>query len=201
MKAFANGLNQKLDQAVADFQLAKTLESYCTLQEVTLVKMIVFNRRRGLDCSTATLADYRCAQEQKLCQQTDEAFTGLTEHQTNLAKSHCLMTVNGKSHKNISFIILNAQLQTACDLIIEHREDVGQILPENEFIFARSWSKDGFMRHSSHLKRMAEAMGVANMSTRGLRKYLATAFQVTVARCLLAQHILFLDSRLKKLLY
>jgi hypothetical protein len=90
------------------------------------------------------------------------------------------MTVNRNSNKNVSFIILNAQLQTACSLIIENREDVGQIMPENEFIFARSWSKDGFIRHSSHLKRMAEEMGVANMSTRGLRKYLATAFQVPV---------------------
>jgi hypothetical protein len=61
MTAFADGLTQKLDRAVADFQTAKTQESYRTLQEVTLVKMIVFNRKRGQDCATATLADYRCS--------------------------------------------------------------------------------------------------------------------------------------------
>ena len=69
-------------------------------------------------------------------------------------------------------------MNAAFDLIMEHR-NVGGILPENEFIFARSCTKDGFIRHSALLKESTDEIGVKNMSTRQMRKYLATSLLVS----------------------
>ena len=79
---------------------------------------------------------------------------------------------------NHNFIILSPLMQQAFKEVISNRA-LGNILEDNPFIFARGYSKDGFIRHSPVLRAFIEEFGVKNMETRKMRAYLATTFQVT----------------------
>ncbi len=61
--------------------------------------------------------------------------------------------------------------------IIDNRA-IGEIDPENPYIYARAFSTDGFIRHSQHLNSFIEEKSVENMSTRKMHAYLVTKFQV-----------------------
>lgn len=76
-----------------------------------------------------------------------------------------------------NYVLLDQQMQRALDLIITHREQCG-VLPENKYVFALSSSVEGFIRHSTELRKLRLEIGVKNVSTTQMRKYLATSFQV-----------------------
>jgi len=123
--------------------------------------------------ATATLLDY----EAVMAHDNEDINSSLSENQKRLAATHHLLVVNGKNNKNC-FIVLDQDMKAAIELIIKRRE-LGHVEDSNNFIFATGWTQDGFMRHSPILKRYAEELKVKNMSTRAMRKYLATTFQAT----------------------
>jgi hypothetical protein len=63
------------------------------------------------------------------------------------------------------------------ELIISHREDCG-VLAQNVYVFALSESVEGYIRHSTELRKLRDEIGVKNVSTTQMRKYLATSYQV-----------------------
>jgi len=175
---FASHMAAKLEGAVANFEADPQSRERCQqLQEVTLIWTIAFNRKRGGEVSTMTLTDYerglKTLNEQL---KSEEMFAKLTPEEKKLAESTCLITVIGKNNRNV-YVLLDPTMKAAFDLIVKHREVFG-ILPENEFVFARPCTKDGFMRHSAFPKEFQNEIGVKNMSTRQMRKYLATSLLV-----------------------
>ncbi len=63
------------------------------------------------------------------------------------------------------------------DLVIQHREECG-LLPDNRFVFGLAGSREGYIRHSTELRKLRDEIGVENVSTTQMRKYLATSYQV-----------------------
>jgi hypothetical protein len=178
---FASAMASKLEKAVDNFEAnPNSREAYRQLQEVALIWTIAFNRKRGGEVSTMTLTDYERGLKTLTEQQkSEEMYAKLTPAEKKLAQSSCLISVIGKNNRNV-YVLLDPTMKAAFDLIMEHR-NVGGILPENEFIFAKSCTKDGFIRHSALLKEFQDEIGVKNMSTRQMRKYLATSLLVSTA--------------------
>jgi hypothetical protein len=148
---FASAMASKLEKAVDNFEAnPNSREAYRQLQEFVLIWNIAFNRKRGGEVSTMTLTDYERGLKTLTKQQSsEEMHAKLTPAEKKLAQSSCLISVIGKNNRNV-YILLDPAMKAAFDLIMEHR-NVGRILPENEFIFAKSCTKDGFIRHSALL--------------------------------------------------
>jgi hypothetical protein len=180
VRKFSDGLSRRLQDAIANFQTNKTRDAYRTLQKVALVKIISFSRKRGGEVSSMTLTDYKNGIQSKDLT-SEDVFAGLSPEEKVLAERHHLIVVNGKCNRNV-FILLDEHMKTALDLLVEERE-VGCLMSENPFVFGLGWSKEGYIKHSAPLKELQEEMDVKNMSTRQMRKYLATALQVTIPLC------------------
>jgi hypothetical protein len=175
VKKFAEGMTRKMCEAMSAFKRNKTQQNYRILQNVTLVKTIAFNRKRGGEVSSMTLTDYRTGIQSKDLH-SEDIFASLSQEEKELAAHHHLVVVNGKCNRNV-YILLNEEMKSALDLLVDNRE-IGCVSPENPFVFALAWSKDGFIKHSGPLKEFQEDIGVQNMSTRQMRKYLATTILV-----------------------
>ena len=156
---FTTGMRSKLAEALADFE----------------VQTIVHNRKRGRDVELAKLADLESAIAANKTY-SEETFAALSPRQQELCCTNFLMTITGKNN-NHSFVSMDELMRRAFQVVVDNR-DIAHIKPENPFIFARGFSTDGFVRHSPILKSFIAEFDVNNMSTRKMRAYLATTFQV-----------------------
>ena len=88
----------------------------------------------------------------------------------------------GKSRKNVkAFILLPPESQRAIDVLIDKRSEVG-VPQENRFVFARLHALTPLSGHTD-LKDVISKCSLIEcpdrITTRNLRKYIATVSQVT----------------------
>ncbi len=172
---FAGLLKTKLADAIAELEKSQNYAKYRNLQEVTLARIMQFNRKRGGEVSEVKVEDLQKAMNRNVSA-TDEIFLGLSEDQQKLASEHKLLVLNGKCNQDNN-CILDSSMVKALDLLIQFRH-VAAIHPENKFIFALQRSKDGFLNASKIRAKFVEESDVQKMVARGMRKYVATTLQV-----------------------
>jgi len=172
----ATGLSAELEEAINTHKAKRSLTSMRRLQEVTMCKVATFNRKRGQDVSTMLVEDFKRAMTSDISQ-NDEFTLTLNDEQKENARRYKLVTVVGKNNKD-NFCLLNEQVVEALNLIIEDRVTVGQMLPENQFVFGLPGTRDSFIRHYKAMKSFSEKFGVTNVNTRAMRIYFCTNAQL-----------------------
>jgi len=73
-------------------------------------------------------------------------------------------------------VLLDEQMQRAMDLVITHRGECG-LPPENKFVFGLKGDAEGYIPYARQLRRLSNEIGVKDVSTSQMRKYLATVYQ------------------------
>jgi hypothetical protein len=136
------------------------------------------NRRRGQDVASLSIINVKDAAELNRSVDKGDIYAGLTPRQKEIAEDFYLITVLGKCNLH-NHCLLSKTMKAALDLIVRDRETVGNIMEINPFVFAIPQKEDSFLRHSPILKDLADSLGVENMATKNMRKYLATTFQVS----------------------
>ena len=171
---FSSGLSHALTRAINSFEENMSQRTYRELQEVTAVKIVQFNRKRGSEVTNLTVTDYTSS----LCSGDtiqDEAFSSLTEEQKAIAGNHCLLVKKGGDNLNY-YVILDSEMKKALDLLVQHRA-VGKIFEENPFLFPIPCTPDSSLRYSAIYKKFSSS---TSMSSRQMRAYLTATLKVIV---------------------
>lgn len=152
--------------------------AWVTLAEMSLTRIITFNRRRQGEAS-----------KMKLCDYTSNCSTGvqetaleetLTDFEKALCKSLCRVEIVGKRGNTVP-VILTADMKQQVDMLNAKRDQVG-ISQDNPYIFARACKgSNSHIRGSDCLRKAAEACGAKqpqSLRSTKLRKHIATVSQV-----------------------
>ena len=162
------------DEAHEDRSEADKVAAWKELSEVTLSKLILFNRKRQGEPSKMKLAFYKPIKHADV-----DAELGLSEMEKQLCQILARVEVPGKRGRTVP-MLLTQQMQNWISILISSRDNVG-ISKENPYMFARLHRGFGYIRGSDCLRTHAVDCGAEHpeyiRSTR-LRKHIATMSQI-----------------------
>lgn len=169
-----DGLAKRLKQRHEHLKKTKSPINWRMLAEVIQAYLIVFNGKRGGDVSMMKVIDYTSAMN---CQQSldDAVFASLSEEEKEYAGRHYLISVKGKRNR-INSVILTEECKHAMDDLLDGRDNCG-VSKENCYFFAIPGGFASFLLPSPILRKFILEFGVKNMSTRKIRKFMATVIQ------------------------
>lgn len=131
---------QKLNQYIAaesmkcraqiEYDIAES--AWQILAKVTLVSMILFNRRRAGEAERLLLSEYNKRSKDNLS--VEDIADSLSEVERVLCRTMSRVEIRGK-HSRIVPVILTPQMVTAIDLLNSTRNSVG-ISEANPYVFA-----------------------------------------------------------------
>lgn len=146
------------------------------LSELTILSIIIFNRKRVGDAQNIEVGDFK--RREIIKDSTDhQMYQSLSAESKEIAKQYSRMKVSGKKDSDV-YVLLKPEFEKAITLLIKHREDAG-ISSNNEFLFAlpSSLGKIIVLNGCNAVKRISTECEAKNPSAlRGtlLRKQLAT---------------------------
>ena len=172
-------LSEKAAEATKQLQLSQSdacsHTAWCTLTEVTLAQLILFNRRRVGEVSKMTIDDYKKAS-------VGDVHSDMMEHLSELEKRLCnkltRVQVVGKCGTHVP-VLLTSNFNNALQIIVNKRAAHG-VPDSNKFVFAKSGANK-HLRGSDVIRKYADDCGAKWPETlRGtaLRKHVATLSQV-----------------------
>ncbi|XP_067284389.1 uncharacterized protein [Pseudorasbora parva] len=130
-------LHQNLERYSADaFESLKYQESsqtYANLAKVTLVQVIICNRRRAGDVSKITLECFRKIVQPGL---NDDSTVCLSPFEQEMSKHFSRVEIMDKKGRKVA-VLLNPQLVRAIQLLVDKR-DACEVERDNPFLFGRS---------------------------------------------------------------
>ncbi|KAG4069834.1 hypothetical protein HA402_010388 [Bradysia odoriphaga] len=160
-------------------KLSKSFDykNWVYLSKLTMISILIFNRKRVGDVENITLDDYQYKEE--MSENTNqELFASLSDEAKNLARRYSRMRVRGKLNRTVP-VLLNQTMRKCLELLISHREGA-LIEPKNDHLFALQPSpiEDiNVINAGTTLKKFVELSGVKNPSSinaTNMRKQLAT---------------------------
>ncbi|KAJ6639536.1 hypothetical protein Bhyg_12282 [Pseudolycoriella hygida] len=160
-------------------QLSKSFDygKWLYLLKLTMISILVFNRKRVGDTEDILLEDFTC--REKLNENTNqELFASLSSEAKQIARCYSRMKVRGKKNRTVP-VLLNQRMEEMLNLLISHREDAG-IHQKNKYLFAIHPSpieEIVVVNAGAALKKFAKCCGAenpANINGTNLRKQLAT---------------------------
>ncbi|XP_033759896.1 uncharacterized protein LOC117342041 isoform X2 [Pecten maximus] len=151
---------------------------YSQLSEIALIKLVMFNRRRGGEAERLTIEAY----QQK--SGNNAPIKDIEDSLTPVEKKMCSLfqrvEIRGKKGRKVP-VLLTKDLIEAIDLLLKAREKVG-VSKDNPFIFARmNYGSNKAIRASDALRKYAKMSGVEkieNITSTKLRKHIATVSQI-----------------------
>jgi hypothetical protein len=178
IKKLQSLLKGKTRELVVLLQKSVTKSVWDDLNQVTLARLVMFNRRRGGEAERVTLQDF-CEKRSKN-DSLKEIEDSLKPLERLLCKTFSRLEIRGKRGRIVP-ILLTPALERSINLLIDTRKLVG-VNPKNLYVFARS-SFDSLnpIRSSDCLRRFAVESGVtktANITSTKLRKHVATVSQI-----------------------
>nr|XP_023019945.1 uncharacterized protein LOC111508612 [Leptinotarsa decemlineata] len=153
--------------------------AWLRLAQLTLTRIILFNKRRAGEMSRMTIKQYSsCPDWSK--ESTVELQDSLTSFEKELANSMKLIQIPGKRGRTVP-VLLREEMVSSINLLISTRMSAG-INSSNSYIFARS-HKDSmsYIRGPDALRLIVENAGLSSpksITSTKLRKYTATVCQV-----------------------
>ncbi|XP_062581100.1 uncharacterized protein LOC134242919, partial [Saccostrea cucullata] len=171
-------LKEKTEKLVVLLQKSVTKSVWDDLNQVTLARLVMFNRRRGGEAERITVQAF-CEKRSKN-DSLKEIEDSLKPLERLLCKTFSRVEIRGKRGRTVP-ILLTPALERSINLLIETRKLAG-VNPKNVYVFARS-SFDSLnpIRSSDCLRKFALECGVtkaANITSTKLRKHVATVSQI-----------------------
>lgn len=159
------------------FDLSHDYRDYRLLQKTTLVRLIIFNKRRPGEMSKLLLSAITERPEWEKCQ-VAEVSERLNSLEKQLAKRFQLVKIKGKRGRAVP-VIIPPECSKALQVIIDHRQTSG--IPQcNPYIFARNTSSsclDGGECITDVIAELDLECPEAIKTTK-MRKYAATVSQI-----------------------
>lgn len=175
-------INKALKEKIAFFlrqlQSNQSEDNWSQLAEVTLCRIILFNKRRSGEASRMTVDQYTSASD--WLNSSEEVKSSLTSTEKELCKRLHLVNITGKRGRNVP-VIFTPETKEAVDVLLEHRTDVG-ISKKNPYVFARlHGDSENAVRGSDVLRKLLSTLKLSHpeaITSTNLRKYVATVCQV-----------------------
>ncbi|XP_033730120.1 uncharacterized protein LOC117319420 [Pecten maximus] len=153
------------------------------LNQLTLARLVMFNRRRGGETQRITLEGY--AAKLTKHDSLQEIKDSLSPVEKMLCETFGRVEIRGKKGRTVP-VLLTPAIQQSIDLLLKWRKEA-QIPDENPYLFARpNYDSLQPIRSSDVLRRFAhepelELSSPENITSTQLRKHVATVSQVPVA--------------------
>ena len=168
---------KEMDKKVKDVLSNHDYFTWRKLAQMTMARLILFNKRRGGEVSRLLLYSYqnRPKWEESM---NNEILSSLQDLELTLIKRLDLIEVPGKKNRKVP-ILVTQETKTAMETLIKTREYVG--IPEKNPFFFASKSVDGYLNSWQALKAVVDGANVnnpASISSTRLRKYIATVCQL-----------------------
>ncbi|KAL4230711.1 hypothetical protein ACF0H5_011086 [Mactra antiquata] len=163
---------------VATLQKDFSKSAYDILNQVTLARLVLFNRRRGGETQRVSLEAYASK-----CHKTStpkEVEDSLSPVEKMLCATFSRIEIRGKKGRTVP-VLLTPELESSIDLLLKHRESAG-VHVENPYLFPRSnYASKQPLRSTDVLRKFskeAHLSGPDNVTSTKLRKHVATVSQV-----------------------
>ncbi|XP_050391798.1 uncharacterized protein LOC126810662 [Patella vulgata] len=170
----------QIKEAISNLQSSPKQTNWTRLAQLTLARLILFNKRRTAEVTELKMSDYEG--RPRWSEDTNrEIDLTLSECDKLLMKRMDMVISAGKSRKNVNaFVLIPPECKRAIDLLISSRSAVG-VRSTNPYIFSRM-NSDTPLSGYMEIKDLAEACpGIKyseRISSRAIRKYAATVSQV-----------------------
>jgi hypothetical protein len=150
------------------------------LSELTLARIILFNKRRTGEASSLTVKAYQDAKAAHLTIGTNSELHGsLSEIERHLSKTLLLIELRGKRGKKVP-ILLPTDVQLAIEMLLQNRKNAN-ICEVNKYMFPVSNAKT-CLRGWDVLRKLTiefKCLKPESITGTKLRKYLSTTVQVS----------------------
>ena len=178
IKKLQSMLKEKNEKLVVLLQKSVKKSIWDELNQTTLARIVMFNRRRGGEAERITVQAF-CEKRSKN-DSLKEIEDSLKPVEKLLCKTFSRVEIRGKRGRTVP-ILLTPALEKSINLLIETRKLAG-VNPQNPYVFARS-SFDSLnpIRSSDCLRKFAVECGVTkatNITSTKLRKHVATVSQI-----------------------
>ena len=167
---------KEMRQCIDQLQEAPLYSIWRKLAQLTMARMIIFNKRRGGEVSKLLLETYISRPNWKDAT-NQEVMSSLQPLEQKLLERVDLVQIPGKKNRKVPMLI-TADVKEAIECLHAHRNSVG-ILPSNPFCFASrsaghldSWQAMSSIAHEASLKQPDL------VTSTKLRKYNATVSQL-----------------------
>nr|XP_022290881.1 uncharacterized protein LOC111102433 isoform X2 [Crassostrea virginica] len=171
-------LKEKTEKLIVQLQETVRKSVWDELNQVTLARLVMFNRRRGGEAERMTLKSF-CEKRSK-SDSLKEIEDSLKPLERILCKTFSRVEIRGKRGRTVPILITPA-LERSIVLLNETREQAG-VNKSNPYVFARSsFNSLNPVRSSDCLRKFAEESGVKNtqnLTSTKLRKHVATVSQI-----------------------
>jgi hypothetical protein len=166
------------NSSVETLQKKFSKSAYDTLNQVTLARLVLFNRRRGGETQRVTVEAYVSRRNKTSNLQEVEEY--LTPVEKMLCATFSRIEIRGKKGRTVP-VLLTSEIESNIDLLLQHREMAG-IHPENLYLFPRSnFNSKEPIRSTDVLRKYAKEANLCkaeNITSTKLRKHIATVSQV-----------------------
>ncbi|XP_041954724.1 uncharacterized protein LOC121713822 isoform X4 [Alosa sapidissima] len=172
-------LHSYLDEKEKEYRDGLSLESSTTnwskLAQVTLAKVILFNRRREGEVSKMLLSSFSQRDRSK---PNDDLNAALSELEQKLCKHFQRLEIRGKRGRKVP-VLLTPDMVQSLELLVEKRDECG-VEKDNPYLFSRPCAMTYF-RGSEYINHFAHTCGAKhpeNLSSTKLRKHIGTLSKV-----------------------
>jgi len=153
-----------------------TFENWTGLLKVTVVGVILFNRRRSGEVERMTLNNYQNRCRNPLA--VKDIASSLSETEKVICRTMARVEIRGKKGRTVPVILTPGMIE-AIDVLITCRKILG-VAQSNQYVFPRPYS-DNPVRASDCLRKMSIECGAkfpGNLTSTRLRKHIATTSQI-----------------------
>lgn len=177
VKKFNTYLNDEIQYHFAELELG-IQSSFRPLSELTLVSIILFNRRRSGEVQRITLKNYVDGMNASSICPEAENILSTTEKQ--ILSSVKRIEIKGKKGRKVPVLLREIHI-TAIDLLIAERENSG-VDPGNQFLFGRNnYQSQSPISSCEQIKKYAQKANLEKpelIRSTKLRKQIATYSQL-----------------------
>jgi hypothetical protein len=169
-------INEESKKCMELLEAGASPETWTNLGKLTLVAIILFNRRRGGEAERLLLGNY--LQRNKTPLAIKDISDSLSQVEKTLCSTYCRVEIRGKRGRTVP-VILTPKNVKAIDVLNASRQTVG-ISEENPYVFAKLRS-NAALRASDCLRSFAVLCGAKspeNLTSTRLRKHIATTSQI-----------------------
>ena len=169
---------QKCRDVLEEIAAGDITQAWNLLRDVTLARVILFNRRRQGEASKIKIQEYK--QLLQVPRGDKVVLSSLSSIEQELCKCMHRLDIGGKRGRTVP-LMLTDDMKNIIDLLIKRREDAG-VLPQNVYVFARAhYGSLGHARGSDCLRELSLQCGAKEpelLRSTGLRKHIATVSQI-----------------------
>ncbi|XP_053390953.1 uncharacterized protein LOC123563710 [Mercenaria mercenaria] len=164
--------------SVATLKVEFSKSAFDLLNQVTLARLVLFNRRRGGETQRVSLEAYESKHSKDST--LKEVQESLSPVEKMLCATFSRIEIRGKKGRTVP-VLITPELDNCIDLLIHHRKSAG-IHVENHFLFPRSnFDSRQPIRSTDVIRKFASETGLSktdNITSTKLRKHVATVSQV-----------------------